>query len=108
MVGPLRSSATAKPSALTPTLAPSTSPSPTASSPPASPPISHLGSNYGVLQSSEQQGLYKLSVRTRVKGLYLTGQSLGLMGLVGVSVTAFRTAGEILGLPMLYERVRLD
>lgn len=68
---------------------------------------SHLGSNYGVLQSSEQQGLYKLSVRTRVKGLYLTGQSLGLMGLVGVSVTAFRTAGEILGLEKLYARIRL-
>ncbi len=68
---------------------------------------SHLGSNYGVLQSSEQQGLYKLSVRTRVKGLYLTGQSLGLMGLVGVSVTAFRTAGEIVGLEKLYERIRL-
>jgi all-trans-retinol 13,14-reductase len=69
---------------------------------------SHLGSNYGVLQSVEQQGLYKLSVRTRVKGLYLTGQSVGLMGLVGVTVTAFRTAGEIIGLPLLYGRVRLD
>ncbi|MEZ0228928.1 MAG: phytoene desaturase family protein [Planctomycetota bacterium] len=68
---------------------------------------SHLGSNYGVLQSSEQQGLYKLSVRTRVKGLYLTGQSLGLMGLVGVTVTAFRTAGEIVGLEKLYSRIRL-
>jgi len=68
---------------------------------------SHLGSNYGVLQSREQQGLYKLSVRTRVRGLYLTGQSLGLMGVVGVTVTAFRTAGEILGLEKLYERVRL-
>jgi all-trans-retinol 13,14-reductase len=68
---------------------------------------SHLGSNYGVLQSVEQQGLYKLSVRTRVKGLYLTGQSLGLMGLVGVSVTAYRTAGEILGLDRLYARIRL-
>ncbi len=67
---------------------------------------SHLGSNYGVLQSSEQQGIYKLSVRTRVRGLYLTGQSLGLMGIVGVTVTAFRTAGEIVGLEHLFARVQ--
>jgi all-trans-retinol 13,14-reductase len=67
---------------------------------------SHLGSNYGVLQSAEQQGLYRLSPRTRVHGLYLTGQSIGLMGVLGVTVTAFRTAGEIVGLGPLFERVR--
>jgi all-trans-retinol 13,14-reductase len=67
---------------------------------------SHLGGNYGVLQSLEQQGIYKLSVRTRIKGLYLTGQSLGLMGIVGVTITAFRTAGEILGQDRLLEKVR--
>jgi hypothetical protein len=45
-------------------------------------------------------------VRTRIKGLYLTGQSLGLMGIVGVTITAFRTAGEILGQDRLLEKVR--
>lgn len=67
---------------------------------------SHLGSNYGVLQSPEQQGLYRLTPRTRVRGLYLAGQSVGLMGVLGVTVTAFRVAGEIVGLADLYRRVR--
>jgi phytoene dehydrogenase-like protein len=64
------------------------------------------GSNYGVLQSAEQQGLYRLGPRTRVRGLFLTGQSIGLMGVMGVTVTAFRTAGEIVGLRALFDKVR--
>ena len=43
---------------------------------------------------------------TGVRGLYLTGQSIGLMGVVGVTVTAFRTAGELVGLDALYKRVQ--
>ena len=43
---------------------------------------------------------------TRVKGLYLTGQNLNLHGILGVSISALKTCGDILGMDYLVKKVK--
>lgn len=55
------------------------------------------GSAYGIQKSPPHLSLCVVSPRTPVPGLYLTGQNLGLHGVLGVSYTAVRTCSIILG-----------
>ena len=59
------------------------------------------GSAYGVRKDSERVLETVISARTLVQGLYLTGQSLNLHGVLGVSMSAILTCGEIVGLDTL-------
>ena len=55
------------------------------------------GSAYGILKQHSQLSICVVSPRTPVPGLFLTGQNLGLHGILGVSYTAVRTCSVILG-----------
>lgn len=55
------------------------------------------GSAYGILKHHSQLSVCVISPRTPLPGLYLTGQNLGLHGILGVSYTAVRTCSVILG-----------
>jgi len=56
------------------------------------------GSSFGVRKDWRNPLLTVLSPRTPLKGLYLTGQSLNLPGMLGVSMTSLLTCREIPGL----------
>ncbi|MDR1223487.1 MAG: NAD(P)/FAD-dependent oxidoreductase [Tannerella sp.] len=56
------------------------------------------GSAYGIRKNCRQLMTTLLSPRTPEPNLYLTGQNLNLHGLLGVSMTAFFTCAELLGM----------
>ena len=55
------------------------------------------GSNYGFQKDSNNMMLSQMSVFTKVKNLYLTGQNVNIHGFCGVSITAIETAEAIVG-----------
>jgi len=55
------------------------------------------GSNYGFQKDSNDLMLSQMSVFTKVKNLYLTGQNVNIHGFCGVSLTAIETAEAIVG-----------
>ena len=56
------------------------------------------GSAYGIQKDYNQSMYTILTPRTPIPNLLLTGQSLNLHGILGVSVTSFFTCAEILGM----------
>ena len=63
------------------------------------------GSLYGLMKDSENMALSQLSVVTKVKNLFLTGQSINLHGLCGVTMTAVETAEAIVGRNHIVEKL---
>lgn len=61
------------------------------------------GSAYGALHSLDQS---TPSVRTRLPGLWLSGQSTLMTGVMSASLAGMVTAGEMIGLETLWEKVR--
>ena len=55
------------------------------------------GSNYGFQKDSNDLMLSQMSVFTKVKNLFLTGQNVNIHGFCGVSITAIETAEAIVG-----------
>jgi len=55
------------------------------------------GSAYGIVKRCSELSVCVVSPRTPLQGLFLTGQNLGLHGILGVSYTAVRTCSVILG-----------
>ena len=55
------------------------------------------GSNYGFQKDSNNLILSQMSVSTKVKNLFLTGQNVNIHGLCGVSLTAIETAEALVG-----------
>lgn len=55
------------------------------------------GSNYGFRKDSNDLMLSQMSVATKVKNLFLTGQNVNIHGLCGVSLTAIETAEALVG-----------
>ena len=55
------------------------------------------GSNYGFLRDGHNIMLSQMSVFTKVKNLFLTGQNVNIHGLCGVSLTAIQTAEAFVG-----------
>ena len=55
------------------------------------------GSNYGFRKESNNLMLSQMSVSTKVKNLFLTGQNVNIHGLCGVSLTAIETAEAMVG-----------
>lgn len=56
------------------------------------------GSAYGVQKDYSQLMTTLLSPKTPIQNLFLTGQSLNLHGILGVSMTSFFTCAEIIGM----------
>ncbi|MBI5509760.1 MAG: FAD-dependent oxidoreductase [Deltaproteobacteria bacterium] len=67
--------------------------------------MSQGGAAYGIHHSVEQSGRYGLRPRVRVSGLYLTGQSVLMPGVCGVTISAFHTCSHILGSEYLIKKV---
>lgn len=66
------------------------------------------GSIYGYLKDFNQPLLSYLSPKTKVSNLFFTGQNVNMHGVLGVTVTAFMTCGEILGKEYLYNKVKIN
>ncbi|ASZ11473.1 NAD(P)/FAD-dependent oxidoreductase [Chitinophaga pendula] len=64
------------------------------------------GSMYGVLKDYKDPLRTRISPRTRVPNLYLTGQNLNLHGILGVTMSAVMTCGEFIGLEKLVDAIR--
>lgn len=63
------------------------------------------GSMYGIQKDCNQPLATMLNTTTKINGLYLTGQNVSLHGLLGVSMTALKTCGEIVGMEYLLKKV---
>ena len=64
------------------------------------------GAIYGIHHSVDQTGMRGITWRTRIQGLLLSGHSVLYPGLLGATISAFYTAGELLGLDTLHKRLR--
>ncbi len=63
------------------------------------------GALYGILKDVNAGERTTINTRTKIPNLFLTGQNVNLHGVLGVSVTAVITAGELLGLDYLLEKI---
>ena len=63
------------------------------------------GSNYGFLKDSHNIMLSQMSVYTKVKNLFLTGQNVNIHGLCGVSLTAIQTAEAFVGANAIVRKI---
>ncbi|MBP0905267.1 phytoene desaturase family protein [Mariniflexile gromovii] len=66
---------------------------------------SNRGSIYGYVKDVNKPMHSHLSPRTRIKNLYLTGQSLNMHGILGVTISAVITCSEILGKDYLLDKI---
>lgn len=55
------------------------------------------GNMYGYMKSSENPLKTMVSPRTKIDNLFLTGQSVNMHGILGVTIGAFNTCAEMLG-----------
>ena len=63
------------------------------------------GSNYGFQKDSNNLMLSQMSVSTKVKNLFLTGQNVNIHGLCGVSLTAIETAEVLVGRNVIVRKI---
>jgi all-trans-retinol 13,14-reductase len=63
------------------------------------------GAAYGIRHTVDQSGRYGIRTRTKVSGLYLTGQSVLMPGVCGVTISAFHTCSHILGTEYILGKV---
>lgn len=63
------------------------------------------GSALGISHDIFQQGIHRISPRTRIKNLLFSGQSVHLPGICGVIINAFYTASILLGHDYLLKKV---
>ena len=63
------------------------------------------GSNYGFQKDSNNLMLSQMSVATKVKNLFLTGQNVNIHGLCGVSLTAIETAEALVGRNVVVRKI---
>ena len=63
------------------------------------------GSNYGFKKESDNIFRSQMSVFTKVKNLFLTGQNVNIHGLCGVSLTAIETAEALVGHNVIVHKI---
>ncbi|RZJ72535.1 NAD(P)/FAD-dependent oxidoreductase [Flavobacterium sp.] len=63
------------------------------------------GNMYGYVKDAENPLLTMIPLKTKFENLYLTGQSVNTHGVVGVSLGAVRTCGEILGRKYIIDKI---
>lgn len=66
------------------------------------------GTLYGVLKDYKDPQKTFITAKTKINNLYLTGQSLNLHGVMGVTVSAAITCSDILGHPYLINKIKGD
>ena len=65
------------------------------------------GSIYGYSKDYQNPLLSSISPKSKISNLLFTGQNINMHGVLGVTVSAFITCGEILGKKYLYDKVKL-
>lgn len=63
------------------------------------------GAMYGLRHGMDRWGKYALGTRTKVPNLLLTGHSVLMPGVVGVTIGAFITCSYLLGFEAIFDRV---
>ncbi len=63
------------------------------------------GAIYGLRHGMERWGKYALHSRTKIENLLLTGHSILMPGIVGVTIGGFVTCSYLLGFETLFDRV---
>jgi all-trans-retinol 13,14-reductase len=63
------------------------------------------GSIYGIMADVNNPAQSQVPVRTKIPNLLLTGQNIGLHGVLGVSINAVAVCGELLGLDYLLQKI---
>ena len=63
------------------------------------------GSAYGIAKSYRNSLATLIPPRTKIENLYLTGQNLNVHGMLGVTLTAATTCGELLGVEYLSKKI---
>ena len=66
------------------------------------------GTLYGVLKDYKDPQKTFITAKTKINNLYLTGQSLNLHGVMGVTVSAAITCSDILGHPYLIHKIKAN
>lgn len=66
---------------------------------------SFKGNMYGYVKSSENPLKTMVSPRTKIDNIFLTGQSVNMHGILGVTIGAFNTCAEIVGKELIDERL---
>lgn len=66
------------------------------------------GTLYGVLKDYKDPQKTFITAKTKINNLYLTGQSLNLHGVMGVTVSAAITCSDILGHPYLINKIKAN
>ncbi len=64
------------------------------------------GNMYGYIKDSKNPMKSMISPKTKISNLFLTGQSINMHGILGVTIGAFVTCSEILGKELIDERLR--
>jgi len=65
------------------------------------------GTAYGILKNFNEPYKTLVMPKTRIPNLIFTGQNLNIHGILGVSIGAVMSCGEILGLKYLLDKIRL-
>lgn len=65
------------------------------------------GSIYGYSKDYKNPLKAYISPQTKLNNLFFTGQNVNLHGVLGVTVSAFMTCGEIMGKEYLYDKVKM-
>jgi len=65
------------------------------------------GSLYGVRKDVDDLANTTYATRTKIANLLMTGQNINLHGVLGVSITAVLTAGELMGLDQLVHQIQV-
>lgn len=68
--------------------------------------LSPFGSGYGFSKESDQPFRSMIHTKTAIPNLYLTGQNITLHGILGVSLTAILTCGNIIDKQHLLQEIR--
>ncbi len=63
------------------------------------------GTAYGIEKSYENSLATLIPTRTKIENLHLTGQNLNVHGVIGVSLTAAATCGDIIGTEYLAKKI---
>lgn len=63
------------------------------------------GGMYGIMADVNQPAQTRIPVRTKIPNLLLTGQNIGMHGVLGVSINAIAACGELTGLEYLLEKI---
>lgn len=64
------------------------------------------GNMYGYMKNSDNPLKTMVSPRTKIDNLFLTGQSVNMHGILGVTIGAFNTCAEILGRELIDGRLK--